>query len=524
MRRRHSHRKAGPHATSCVGTLAPQEAAVCAFVRCVALQPALFLHLFSTRLNLSRIPPRTGRCILARSFQCCRSACLRLHSTDSSLGARRFVHARRLSLLRFAVPFRNVVSFVLVHSSLVQVHVGGRGCAVELLQGAVSVHGLLEMRWISFQDVLEPSCGSSWMAMDVHVVHGDRHRSTSDGFVDARGARTRAHGVVRRVPGASGEGFSRVQGLQQRQDVGVHVAARHVEGRGHEHGAFVVGQLRHVSFFHVQVHVFSFASPRFGADHTSKHVACASWRLATFGAQPQHGACRAHRATPSHVCRVQGTLGGLLRGGMDGCAQPQLQARSRDQPRHVSTHMAWMHGCQATDMWLQPCRWVERKIERSQKMSALHGQDHDPGTRKASRRRNQRTKKGHKKPVLQQQIPCSAHQGGLASVQENLAHGSSKSASFCESRPTNTCRNLASNSPKPAADILLATERGRTHRLDSTKPRIQLLSIFSQHTITTLFSQKMTSYPASCNQPTHLMGLIFIPHIFFSFSCFLGWP
>ena len=120
-------------------------------------------------------------------------------------------------------------------------------------------------------------------------------------------------------------------------------------------------------------------------------------------------------------------------------------------------------------------------------MSALHGQDHDPGTRKASRRRNQRTKKGHKKPVLQQQIPCSAHQGGLASVQENLAHGSSKSASFCESRPTNTCRNLASNSPKPAADILLATERGRTHRLDSTKPRIQLLSIFSQHMITTLF-------------------------------------
>lgn len=80
--------------------------------------------------------------------------------------------------------------------------------------------------------------------------------------------------------------------------------------------------------------------------------------------------------------------------------------------------------------------------------------------------------------------------GGLASVQENLAHGSSKSASFCESRPTNTCRNLAPNSPRPAANILLATERGRTHRLDSTKPRIQLLSIFSQHMITTLFSQK----------------------------------
>lgn len=427
-------RKEGPRASSCVGVPASQEAAVRAFVRCFAT--VSFLQLFPTRLNVPRRPPWTGRSDLARFFQCCRSASFQFHATDSFLGGRRFVHARRPSLPCLDVAVRHVVSFGLVFSSLVQVHVCGRGCAVELLQGTIGVHGLLEMLLFGLQDVLEPSSGSLWMALDVHFVHGNGHCRTSDRFVDARGTCTRAHGVVCGVPGAFGERIPGVQGLQQRQDVSVHVASRHVKGRGHEHGPFVVGQLRHVSFYHVQVRVFPSASSRIGAYHASKHVCCASWRLATLRAQPDHGTCRAHRATPTHVRRLQSTLGGLLSRGVDGRAQSQLQARTCDQPRHVSTHVTTSHGRDGTDVVVvDRATHVYRKgrtnrgRKDTKRMHWITRRVHD--RTKTRQRWDRHTEKGTQSACLTTANPVFHAPGGrLASVQENLAHGSSNRASF----------------------------------------------------------------------------------------------
>eukprot|EP00963_Diacronema_lutheri_P009458 scaffold843_cov330-Pavlova_lutheri.AAC.31 len=200
-------------------------------------------------------------------------------------------------------------------------------------------------RFLLIVHVLEPSRGSSCRIDEVDFVHGHGHRGARHGFVGARGAVWRAHGVVRGVPGPLGELHSCSQGLQQREDAGVRVATGHAEGRGHEDGAFVLGQLRHVSFFHVRRHVrlFRSAEPPMGANHAPQDVLGASRRFAALGAVPDHGAGQSTCASaPGRRC-MEDDLRGLLGRGEDGSFQSQLQACSCDQPGHASTQGPLRH-------------------------------------------------------------------------------------------------------------------------------------------------------------------------------------